>query len=433
MTLHVYQVGFGDCFLMSWHYAGGRDRNILIDFGSTGLPPGVPKEQLKLIAHDIESVCGENGLAALVVTHRHRDHVSGFATNTAGTASGDIIRKLAPSVVVEPWTEDPRAKRNATRAVSTLDKNLALVRSLQEQRLAAVNVAAEADAMLTAIGSGPGRGRFLTAKVEGMEGILNPSAVKNLETMSKRHAYVNHGSKSGLESVLPGVSVTVLGPPTLDQSDEIRKERANDEAEFWMLQKQAVASLRSTPAASAESALFPNAKVVTSNPTYAARWLSQRLRNIRGSELLGIVRILDKQMNNTSVILLFEVAGQKFLFPGDAQIENWEFTLAQSALMSRLRGVTFYKVGHHGSRNATPKTLWDGFRMKSSTDSQKRLRTVVSTMAGKFKGTAGKHTEVPRQTLMTALRQNTTFFSTQQLVGAENTLKQTFPFSFGRR
>ncbi|MEO7182962.1 MAG: MBL fold metallo-hydrolase, partial [Gemmatimonadaceae bacterium] len=381
MTLHTYNVGFGDCFLLCWHYSGGRDRTVLIDFGTTGLPAKAPKDQMQLIAKDIAAVC-QGKLDAVVVTHRHRDHVSGFATNAAGTAPGDVIRGLKPTIVVQPWTEDPKAKRKATAATETLSKSLALVRSLQEQRMVSGYVAAEAGAMLEAIGSGPGRGKFLTAMVEGMEGILNPSAVENLQTMASRHAYVNHGSKSGLESLLPGVRITVLGPPTRDQSPDIESERANDEAEFWMLQARAGRRAMATGSDESRTPLFPQARTADPTQSYSTRWLIPRLRAIRGDELLGIVRALDRQMNNTSVILLFEIRKQKLLFPGDAQIENWEFTLGKPALMSRLKDVTFYKVGHHGSRNATPKSLWKNFALKSAMPSVTRLQTVVSTKAG---------------------------------------------------
>src|SRR5205085_689156 len=108
--------------------------------------------------------------------------------------------------------------------------------------------------------------------------------------------------------------------------------------------------------------------------------------------------------------------------------ENWEFTLQNKALMKRLAPVTLYKVGHHGSRNATPKSLWNNFANRSPTETPNRLRTVVSTMAGKF-GTAGKHTEVPRTTLMTALKNESDLFSTQSLV-KPNALKQTFELTF---
>src|SRR3984885_8383923 len=55
----------------------------------------------------------------------------------------------------------------------------------------------------------------------------------------------------------------------------------------------------------------------------------------------------------------------KLLFPGDAQIENWQFALQQNKYRSLLSSVNLYKVGHHGSRNATPKSLWKLFKNKS--------------------------------------------------------------------
>ena len=57
------------------------------------------------------------------------------------------------------------------------------------------------------------------------------------------------------------------------------------------------------------------------------RWFTKRLNTIRGDELLEIVRALDQAMNNTSLILLFEVGAKKLLFSGDAQIENWLYAL----------------------------------------------------------------------------------------------------------
>lgn len=36
VKIRTYNVGFGDCFLLSFDY-GGSERHVLIDFGSTGL------------------------------------------------------------------------------------------------------------------------------------------------------------------------------------------------------------------------------------------------------------------------------------------------------------------------------------------------------------------------------------------------------------
>ena len=139
---------------------------------------------------------------------------------------------------------------------------------------------------------------------------------------------------------------------------------------------------------------------------------------LRGDQLLDLVRILDDQMNNTSVILLFEVGDKKLLFPGDAQIENWSYALEQAekkpSLKKKLEAVNLYKVGHHGSLNATPKSLWELFGHKGGEHEPDRLQTVVSTMAGKH-GSARSGTEVPRSKLVDELKRHSDFFTTQKL------------------
>jgi hypothetical protein len=124
-------------------------------------------------------------------------------------------------------------------------------------------------------------------------------------------------------------------------------------------------------------------------------------------------------MNNTSVILLFEVGERSFLFPGDAQIENWSYALnaarKDKKLRAKLESVNYYKVGHHGSLNATPKSLWGLFKHKSDDENDAdRLHTVVSTMTGKH-GSTERGTEVPRTSLMKELKAKSKFFSTQEL------------------
>jgi hypothetical protein len=112
--------------------------------------------------------------------------------------------------------------------------------------------------------------------------------------------------------------------------------------------------------------------------------------------------------------LLFEVGGKRLLFPGDAQIENWSYALEQPGIVELLADVDLYKVGHHGSLNATPKSLWKGFRKRGSPARTDRLISVLSTMAGKH-GSEGKKTEVPRKTLVDELKHDTHFHSTQDV------------------
>src|SRR3954454_7639214 len=109
VTIRMYNVGFGDCFLLTFHYPKEK-RHMLVDFGTTSAPAGQPKDYMKRIAADIKAQCGSK-LHIVVATHRHRDHISGFATDGEGT--GAIIAGLKPDYVIQPWTEDPNAKPDA--------------------------------------------------------------------------------------------------------------------------------------------------------------------------------------------------------------------------------------------------------------------------------------------------------------------------------
>src|SRR5512145_2888473 len=113
VTIRTYNVGFGDCFLLSFRYAAGFERHVLIDYGSTGLPEGVPATRMMDIALDIKQRTGGR-LHAVVATHRHKDHISGFETKKGSKGTGDVIRSLRPSLVVQPWTEDPDLDPRAT-------------------------------------------------------------------------------------------------------------------------------------------------------------------------------------------------------------------------------------------------------------------------------------------------------------------------------
>ena len=418
LTLRGYQVGFGDCFLLTFHYDGGtKDRHVLIDFGSTGQNKSMGENLMLRVAEDIKKQT-KGKIHAVVATHRHKDHISGFATNKKQTASGDIIASCNPDVVIQPWTEDPKAKVDAKQASSHMDGKRSFVASLTNMHQVSTAILIEAERRKSVLGPT----LFRELSFLGEDNLSNLSAVNNLMRMGKRHFYLNFGSKSGLESVLPGVKVRVLGPPNLKQSKEIMKQRSSDEDEFW--QFQAMAN---------QFVIQKNPKVFRKASTYSTagvppftRWLINRMRSIRGEQLLSIVRALDKVMNNTSLILLFEVGGKKLLFPGDAQIENWSYALSKPAIKRVLQGVDIYKVGHHGSRNATPKTLWNGFKNRSDKKG-KRLQTFVSTMPGKH-GKAANKTEVPRKTLVDALQKESDYFTTQDLKRGVIRMDQTVTF-----
>ena len=427
LTIRSYQVGFGDCFLLTFHYNGKiNDRHVLIDFGSTAQPKSFAKkpstatkksakkkakekELMVRVAEDIKERC-QGKLHAVVATHRHKDHISGFATNKTGTAPGDIIASCKPDVVLQPWTEHPDARVNATQAPNTVTTKKGFVAALGNMHAISAAVLSEVERRRSKQMISPLL--FREISFLGDDDLSNESAVKNLMQMGKKNHYLNFGSKSGLERILPGVKTSVLGPPTLKQSNQIKTQRHEDEDEFWQFQ-----AFANRFALKPEAGIFRGA--ATDTPQPYTRWFIKRMRSVRGEQLLGIVRALDRVMNNTSLILLFEVNGKKLLFPGDAQIENWSYALNQPKIKSLLSGVNVYKVGHHGSRNATPKTLWNGFKNRSTKKtSAGRLITLMSTMPNKHGKVASK-TEVPRTTLKDALERESELFNTENLKGKE--------------
>jgi hypothetical protein len=73
---------------------------------------------------------------------------------------------------------------------------------------------------------------------------------------------------------------------------------------------------------------------------------------------------LDSATNNTSLVLAIELSpgGEVLLFPADAQVGNWlswqqvNWSMESNKAISAtdlLKRTVFYKVGHHGSHNAT--------------------------------------------------------------------------------
>jgi beta-lactamase superfamily II metal-dependent hydrolase len=73
--------------------------------------------------------------------------------------------------------------------------------------------------------------------------------------------------------------------------------------------------------------------------------------------LLGAASILERAVNNTSLFLVLDVAGTRLMFPGDAQYGAWQHVLKNPRKKALLADAVFYKIGHHGSHNATPKAF----------------------------------------------------------------------------
>lgn len=399
-SLHIrtYQMGFGDCFLLTFEYSDPKkNRHVLIDFGSIKQPPGA-SNLIQKVAQSIKAECGGK-LHIVVATHRHRDHVSGFGDKTAGP----IIENLKPDVVIQPWTEDPDIPIDAEKHGSPA----------RRARLHAMNKFADAAFSNMSVSSlrhldSVDNSLFEKLAFIGEDNITNKEAVKRLMRMGKagRAVYARALQGLNLERVLPGVTVDVLGPPTIEQEPSVKSASHKNEDEFWHMHAAAAAA-----AMEGVTSNDPFPRHQTAKTGWDTKWTLYRMKLLRLDMMLQIVRILDNALNNTSLILLFRVGDRSILFPGDAQLENWSLALADKKVMALLKDIDIYKVGHHGSLNATPKSLWNKFAKKGPASKTGRLISLLSTLEGKY-GDDDKRTEVPRSTLVKALKANTQLVST---------------------
>lgn len=409
----TYNVGFGDCFLLRIHYRRARSRHVLIDFGSTKQGD----YSLTEIANEIRRDCGdEKKLDVVVATHRHKDHIAGFARTKTGAGTGKIIRDLAPAVVIQPWTEDPNAQPDAmapTQGDTVPDARRSLTARLASMQGLAGEVYEYAKILRFAHEADLHR----ELRALGENNLANAAAVQNLRSMAPRTYYAYHGMPLDLAADLPGVDVLVLGPPTLEQTDTITKQRSRDRDEFWHVHAAALG------AATGHTA-FDGLELPPHDDPQWGRWLRRRLRKANAEQAYSIVRSLDHQMNNTSLILLFKIGKRRLLFPGDAQYENWMYALEQDWVRAELEDVDVYKVGHHGSLNASPKTMFDLFRKRASCAPTEVMHSLLSTKSG-VHGAEERRTEVPRKTLVHALEEETRLTATPAFSGIKQIISLT--------
>lgn len=440
VRIRMYQVGFGDAFLLTFRYSraledGRKERHLLMDYGSTSSPPG--GSTLDRVADDLESAT-EGQLDVIAVSHRHKDHLSGFGAKARKKMIGD----LAPRLIVRSWTEDPAAPADF-RGPSGLgegSRRFALALSNGQRLMEQIEAAlTELEQRRGGKRLGGHRGELLRAAVDE---ISNKAAVEALEEWGAAAdaEFLHFGMKSRIEDVIPGVAVRVIGPPTIEQRPGVGGDRARD-PEYWMLHQRRLSQALKATGLDTLSKHDLDLSHMEIEPG-RVRWLVERLRDQNVAHLARIVRELDDALNNTSLILCIDAGDKRMLFPGDAQIENWAYALKEceepdgfdhQTLKAMLADVDFYKVGHHGSRNATPRTLFD---LWDAPD--KRDRPMLSMMCTES-GVHGKSdaTRVPRATLRDALARRTKLYTTdglqpteQLFIDVEAKLRGGHPFEY---
>jgi hypothetical protein len=382
VRIRMYRQGLGDCFLLTF-WGDSQPRHILIDCGVlNGTPNG--KSKIQRVAKDIQAVTN-NRLSALVATHEHWDHVSGFYD------AQDIFDHLEIDEIWVAWTEDPsnsvaRDLKNQNQArLKGVHLALAQLANTREPHYQAYG---QGIANLLGFFGGPADGATLAA--------FSEKTAAAMAKVTQRHPSPRFWQPGDLirPDWLPGVRIYVLGPPL--SSARLKKMQGRPETDtYGVVGAEGAFNAALEQALALDDTLDPemarrrNAALpfdqslqwregqgarINAAPFYQAYMAKDAAwRRIDQDWLLSMARLalqLDNSLNNTSLVLAFEFVdtGQVLLFPGDAQIGSWQswvnldWQLKDNGPETKsfktielLRRTVFYKVGHHGSHNATLK------------------------------------------------------------------------------
>jgi hypothetical protein len=383
LRVRMLDAGFGDCLLLTVYYPAGA-RHMLIDFGTTQ-PPETERRVLVRMARLIEESVAESGrsrLDVIVATHRHRDHIGGFARGRSGLWPGDIIARLAPRVVVRPWMDDSDE--------GTVNPAHAQVFRFIDQSAGRLHPAVVEEARSQASRLQPNRW-----------------ALHGLRSLPARHLFVGRGDALGLGEIFPSLRIRVLGPartplpgwPEIGPGSWRRDPAA----------QSAISLPEESPLVLPGEDLFPGAPSCPAEDTPPEiRWLIDRLDDLQAEQLLMLLANANRTINNSSVILMVECGKHVLLFPGDAQSEAWSQALAPAAIRRRVAATTVYKVSHHGSLEATPDALWKLFHRRLG------LAALLSTRDG-VHGSEWRENEIPSRRLLQRLTESAQVLDSRHL------------------
>ena len=413
LRVRMYRVGFGDFFLVTVP-SGEGPQHILIDCGVF-----IGKADLGTLAAAIDDMATETGkkLSLIIATHRHYDHISGFGLHA------DLFSTFEVGGVWMPvWeTEDASVQRAQADLA-------ALAQTLQ------MNLAAREDdtgrAMLDMLYNATGVEPFGVAK----RGPSNADALRQLKQgFGVEPSYYAAGDVPELPAALAaaGLEAQILGPPPVDKPEFQRLESLRKGVGEYLDANGATtedgasfepfgSSFQVGAAAYPAEAFSEFARRGDADPrACASARLAALLHDAQPDVIFEAVKRIDQHINNQSLVVLFTFHEKKLLFAGDAQAGNWEYWLYGGAQRSStpsgelakgsaaiLSSIDFYKVGHHGSTNATPIPALEAMREGTT--------AMCSTQPDVY-GSVEKHSEVPRVPLLHALAETGAVVRSEQI------------------
>jgi len=365
-TIHMrmYDVGFGDCFLLHVPVSDGV-RKILVDCGS--IKAGA-KPLSTIVAQLVEDVREPDGVARIdvvVATHRHRDHILGF--------EDDAWSSVEVGEVWLPWTEN----EDDPEAVAIRDHQMALAQRLQNalQHLPADGGLAELT--LNAL-----------ANEKAMQTLRDGFLPHQKHGPTTRRYYLPDAnlSRTLASAALPGVEISVMGPSRDPAVIRYLEPREEDDHYLRLAGEDA-------PPIGGQQGLFPSDWTVDAGDAAVTEEEKTRLRNMGTGNEAALASWLDGALNNTSLMLMLKVRKAHILLPGDSQWGTWMRVLGDSGWTSVLQRTNVYKVGHHGSYNATPPAFVEQYLGENAL-------SLVSVIPH------GSYKRVPKKELLDALGEN---------------------------
>lgn len=175
---------------------------------------------------------------------------------------------------------------------------------------------------------------------------------------------------------LPGITTHVLGPP---KDPDARKQQKVPPSWGFRRRTDVPAEVTEEMSPFTDEWHISALRLPASRPFYDTTLQSIRLFN---DDLLYTAKALDGFLNGESLVLILEVGRARLLFCGDAEVGTWNAVMNNSDALDLAASVTFLKVGHHGSRNATPITF-------ISSHLSTRAPAVISTQEGPGKYRTG--------------------------------------------
>lgn len=380
LKIRMYRQGLGDCFLLSFPRNNGTFFHLLIDCGALD-SKHYTGELMKEVVRDISERTGGH-LDAVVATHEHWDHISGF------TQAKEVFDVMTVDKVWTAWTDEPgnakaqTLKERFKKSKTTVKKAIELIPD--DKRNRQLGLYKKAIKELFSFSDGFELGTSGKGRTE--------TAWENFLSLSKKKVYCNPKNKPLELEDVDDVRVYILGPP--EDPDYIKKKLSTKET--YDTPKHSFSAFSSFIAAFMDDDENEREAQIRSHP-FDERFRIN-LKDAQQSEFFqnyyGFTEVdkgfkwrhidhdwlaqagelalhLDSYTNNTCLAMAIELGeeGKVLLFPGDAQVGNWlswndlswevkkkDGSFREVKIDHLLAQTVFYKVGHHGSHNATMRS-----------------------------------------------------------------------------